>query len=383
LTWAEIDLTALAHNYHELKRVTAPDAGMMAVVKADGYGHGAVQVARVALACGARFLAVARFDEAMRLRQAGLDAPILLFGYSLPAYAAAMAENDIRASISSPAAARQLSDEAVSIGKVLKVHIKIDTGMGRLGLLSGGLTADSTEPATGAAETARAVWRIASLPNLEVEGIFTHFANADARDKTHARRQFARFMVLLDRLQKDGFAVRFRHSANSAAIIEMPETHLDLVRPGISQYGLWPSDQVDKGRIDLKPVMTLKSRVIQVKSVGSGFAVSYGSTYRTPRPTRIATVPVGYADGYHRILSSKGYMLVNGCRAPIIGRVCMDLTMIDVGAVPRVEPEDEVVLLGRQGNEAITAEEIAGLAGTINYEVVSALTPRVARVYRQ
>ncbi len=380
LTRAEIDLKALVHNYRELRRVTAPAADIMAVVKADGYGHGALRVARVALNCGAKFLAVARLNEAVRLRQAGIDAPILLFGYSFPADGAYMAENNIRASINSPASARMLSAEAVRTGKVLKAHIKIDTGMGRLGLLADGLTVG---PGAGGqvAGTVKEVLTIASLPSVEVEGIFTHFANADAKDKTHARGQFKRFAVLLEDLDKEGFRAQFRHAANSAAIIEMPETHLDLVRPGVSQYGLWPSDEVDKTLIYLRPVMAIKSTVIQVKSVGPNFAVSYGSTHHTSRPTRIATVPIGYADGFDRILSSKGHMLVKGVRAPIIGQVCMDLTMIDVGHIPDVALEDEVVIMGRQGDEEITADEIAGHAGTINYEIVSSLTSRVPKIY--
>ncbi|MEA3232042.1 MAG: alanine racemase [Thermodesulfobacteriota bacterium] len=380
LTRAEIDLTALAHNYRELRRITAPAADIMAVVKADGYGHGALRVARVALDCGARFLAVARLDEAVRLRQAGIDAPILLFGYSFLTDVACMAENNIRASINSSESARMLSAEAVRTGKILKVHIKIDTGMGRLGLLADRLTVD---PDAGGQVTGavKEVLTILSLPSIEVEGIFTHFANADAKDKAHARDQFNRFTVLLEDLDKEGFRVQFRHAANSAATIEMPETHLDLVRPGVSQYGLWPSDEVDKTLIDLRPVMTIKSTVIQVKSVGSNFAVSYGSTHHTSRPTRIATVPIGYADGFDRILSSKGHMLVKGARAPIIGQVCMDLTMIDVGHIPDVALEDEVVIMGRQGDEEITADEIAGHVGTINYEIVSSLTSRVPKIY--
>ena len=380
LTRAEINLKALAHNYRKLRQVTAPGAGIMAVVKADGYGHGAPQVARVALDNGARFLAVARFNEAVQLRQAGIDAPILLFGYTLPSYVHYLTENRIRAAVNSLASARMLSAEAARIGKILKIHIKIDTGMGRLGLLVKELIDDATADGT-VVNTVKDVLNITALPHLEVEGIFTHFANADAKDKSHARRQFSRFASLLKALEKEGFQVKFRHAANSAATIEMPETHLDLVRPGVSQYGLWPSDEVDQNRIDLKPVMAIKSTVIQVKSVGPGFAVSYGSTHRTPRPTKIATIPIGYADGFDRILSSKGYMLVKGTRAPIIGRVCMDLTMIDVGHIPGVALEDEVVVLGRQNGEEITADEIAGLVGTINYEIVSSLTNRVPKVY--
>ncbi len=380
LTRAEIDLKALAHNYRELRRVTAPAADIMAVVKADGYGHGALRVAQIALDCGARFIAVARLDEAVQLRQAGIDAPILLFGYSFPADVGCMAENNIRASINSSESARMLSAEAVRTGKILKVHIKIDTGMGRLGLLADRLTVDPDAggQVTG---TVKEVLTISSLPSIEVEGIFTHFANADAKDKAHARDQFNRFTVLLEDLDKEGFRVQFRHAANSAATIEMPETHLDLVRPGVSQYGLWPSDEVDKNLVDLKPVMAIKSTVIQVKSVGPNFAVSYGSTHHTSRPTRIATVPIGYADGFDRNLSSKGHMLVKGVRTLIIGRVCMDLTVIDVGHIPDVALEDEVVIMGRQGDEEITADEIAGHAGTINYEIVSSLTSRVPRIY--
>jgi len=382
LTRAEIDLNALAHNYRELRRLAAPNADIMAVVKADGYGHGAPQVASVALACGAKFLAVARFDEAVRLREAGIDAPILLFGYTFPAYVDYMAKHNIRASVNSLDAAAKLSAEAERVGKTLKIHIKVDTGMGRLGLLCDELTADATDAGHDNA-THRDIMTIASLPHVAVEGIFTHFANADAADKTHARRQFSRFSTLLEALDSKGFQVEYRHAANSAATIELPETHLDLVRPGVSQYGLWPSADVDKNLIDLKPVMAIKSTVIQVKSVGPGFAVSYGSTYLTPHPTRIATVPIGYADGFDRLLSSKGHMLVRGTRAPIIGRVCMDLTMIDVGHIPGVSLEDEVVILGRQDNEEITADEIADQVGTINYEIVSSLTARVARVYKE
>jgi len=380
LTWAEIDLSALAHNYHELRRVTDLSAAIMAVVKADGYGHGAPQVARVALENGAKFLAVARMNEAVRLREAGISAPILLFGHSLPAYVDILASQDIRASLNSLDGARSISDEAVRQKKTIKAHIKIDTGMGRLGFLSDDIAVrtDSGELFKSAINNISA---ITALPGLEVEGIFTHFANADSRDKGHARIQLSRFTKLLEKLKKHSFRVKYRHAANSAATIEFPDSHLDMVRIGIAQYGLWPSDEVDKDRIDLRPVMSIKSRVIQVKEVGADFAVSYGSTHITSCPTRIATIPIGYADGYDRILSSKGYMLVRGVRAPIIGRVCMDLTMIDVGHVPGVRLEDEVVILGSQENETISADEIAKQVGSINYEIVSSLTSRVPKTY--
>ena len=380
LTWAEIDLDALAHNYRELRRVTAPSAVMMAVVKADGYGHGAPQVARVALENGADLLAVARMDEAIRLREAGLSAPILLFGHSLPAYVDILASQDIRAALNSLDGARSISAEAVRRKKTIKVHIKVDTGMGRLGLLTDEI-AVQTLSGEQFNHAINDILTITALPGIEVEGIFTHFANADSRDKDHARIQLSRFTKLLESLKKHSFRVKYRHAANSAAIIDIPESHLDLVRPGIAQYGLWPSDEVDRQRIDLKPVMSIKSRIIHVKAVDADFAVSYGSTHVTPHPTRIATIPIGYADGYDRILSSRGHMLVQGVRAPIIGRVCMDLTMIDVGHVPDVNLEDEVVILGSQGEVTISADEIAKRVGTINYEIVSSLTSRVPKVY--
>ena len=380
LTWAEIDIGTLAHNYRELRRVTASSAAMMAVVKADGYGHGAPQVARVALENGADLLAVARMGEAVRLREAGISAPILLFGHSLPAYVDILASQDIRASLNSLDGARSISAEAVRRKKTIKAHIKIDTGMGRLGLMVDDI-AVQTVSGKQFNRAIKDILTITTLPGIEVEGIFTHFANADSRDKDHAMIQLSRFKKLLDSLKKHSFRVKYRHAANSAAIIEMPASHLDLVRPGIAQYGLWPSDEVDKRRIDLRPVMSIKSRVIHVKEVGVDFAVSYGSTHVTSRPTRIATIPIGYADGYDRILSSKGHMLVRGMRAPIIGRVCMDLTMIDVGHVPDVRLEDEVVILGSQGDETISADEIAKRVGTINYEIVSSLTSRVPCVY--
>ncbi len=380
LTWAEIDLAALAHNYREIRRLTLPSAEIMAVVKADGYGHGAVQVSRTAVANGARFLAVARLDEAIHLREAGIDSPILLFGHSLPEYVDTLAALKIWASINSLDNARVLSSEAVRCDKTVCAHIKVDTGMGRLGIMADeiALSAAGHEQQARALDTIQA---IAALPNLRLEGIFTHFANADTFDKTHARGQLAIFNNLLDTLKKHGFGVRYRHAANSAATIEMPDSHLDLVRPGISQYGLWPSPDTDRGLADFKPVMAIKSRIIQLKDVGQGFKVSYGSTHTTSHPTRIATIPVGYADGYDRILSSQGHMLIRGKRAPIIGRVCMDLTMLDVGHIPDAKADDEVVILGTQGSESISADEIAEHTGSINYEIVSSLTSRVPKVY--
>lgn len=380
LTYAEIDLDALAHNYRELRRIISDSAKMMAVVKADAYGHGAVHVSRVALANGADFLAVARVQEAAHLRDNGIAAPILLLGYSCPEYVPYLAANNIIASVGDMDSARALSREASRAGVTLKAHIKIDTGMGRVGIVADALCCRDIN-IDGVSKAAQDIVKLAALPCLRIEGIYTHFANADSRNISHARHQFAIFQELLAELDTMGFRVPYCHAANSAAIMTMPESHLTLVRPGIAQYGLWPSDEVDKRLLDLRPVMSLKSRIVQIKEVPAGFDVSYGSTHTTARTTRIASVPVGYADGYDRILSSRGVMLVRGQRAPIIGRVCMDFTMIDVSHIPDASVNDEVVLFGRQGNETLPADELAAHGSTINYEIVSTITARVARRY--
>ena len=381
LTWAEIDLEAYAHNIRELRRITRSQARLMAVVKANGYGHGAVEVARAALSNGAEYLGVARLNEAVPLRQAGIEVPILIFGYSSPDLAPLLINYELTQTVYSPSTAKSLSEHAVRQGKKLKVHLKVDSGMGRLGLL---LASTNNNPAKQAIlNTVRTIESIVRLPGLTVEGIFTHFATADSADKSYANLQLNRFNELLDLLKQAGLEPPLRHAANSAALIDMPESHLDMVRPGIATYGLQPSEDVNKEIIDLKPVMSLKSRIIHIKKVAPGFNISYGSTYRTKDHTTIATVPVGYADGYNRLLSSRGQMLVHGRRAPIVGRVCMDLTMLDVGGIADVAVEDEVVVFGRQGDECLTADEIASGLQTINYEIVSTITGRVPRVYRK
>jgi alanine racemase len=373
LLWAEVDLAAIEHNLRELRRITRPSASLMAVVKANAYGHGSVAVARAALQSGADFLGVARIDEALALRAAGLAAPILVLGYTPPERAAELLANDLTQTVFSPEAARLLSATAVQKGRTLRVHLKVDTGMGRIGLPAG--------PQALLQNAVAAALEIAPLPGLEIEGVFTHFASADSTDKSFTHQQIDRFMDLLDLLRQNGLEIPIRHAANSAAIIDLPETHLDMVRAGIALYGLYPSDEVAKDRIRLIPAMTLKARVVQVKSVPAGFSVSYGMTFRTERPTIIATIPVGYADGYSRALSSRGRMLIREKAAPIAGRVCMDMTMVDAGEIPEVAVGDEVVIFGRQGAARLGAEEVADILGTISYEVVSALTARVPRVY--
>ena len=380
LTWAEIDLTAYAHNITELKRITAKGARLMAVVKANGYGHGAIEVAGEALKNGAEYLGVARINEAVQLRTAGLSAPILVFGYTPPNLADTLIRYDLTQTVYALSTASVLSQYARRKGAKIGVHIKADSGMGRLGLplISGNGAGTDSHPLKNSVQEVEAISR---LGGLTVEGIFTHFATADSRDKSYAKIQIDVFTDFLNRLDRQGLVPPIKHAANSGALIDLPESHLDMVRPGIATYGLYPSDEVDKSRVDLKPAMTLKSKIIQLKKVPAGFNVSYGITYQTKNPTTIATVPVGYADGFNRLLSNQGHMLVNGQRVPIVGRVCMDLTMLDVGKVPDVAIEDEVVVFGQHHTESVTADEMASQLNTINYEIVSTITARVPRIY--
>lgn len=379
LVTAEIDLKAIAHNIKELRRITNEKAKLMAVVKANAYGHGAIEIANCALQNGAEILGVARIEEGIQIRNAGIQTPILIFGYTLPEQAASLMEYDLIHSVHTSLAAQDLSKAVASLGKKLKIHLKVDTGMGRLGLLPQDYK--SKNPDAISADTIEETLAIAGLEGLELEGIYTHFATADSADKSYAEDQLNLFMNYLKRLRKAGLEPSVRHAANSAALIDMPQSHLDMVRPGIAIYGLNPSDEIINRQVTLKPAMALKSKIIQLKEVPAGFTVSYGITYKTQKPTTIATVPVGYADGLNRLLSSRGQMLVHGRRAPIIGRVCMDLTMLDVGHIDRIQMGDEVVIFGRQRNAFLTVDEMASLLNTINYEIVTGITARVPRVY--
>ena len=380
LVWAEVDLEAIAHNVRELRRITDPGADLMAVVKANAYGHGVIEVTRKALENGAASMGVARIEEGIELRRAGFNESVLIFGYTPPPLAHKLIAFDLTQTVWSYKTAQALSDVAVSSNKQIKVHLKVDTGMGRLGLLPDCRRPPATKQNL-IINAIREVESISSLAGLELEGVYTHFATADSSDKAYAGKQFKIFVDFLNELRRAGMNPPFCHAANSAAIIDMPETHLDMVRAGIAIYGLYPSDEVNKRCIALKPAMTLKSKVVHLKKVPPGFKVSYGSTYQTPKPTTIASIPVGYADGLNRLLSSRGHMLVRGRRAPIVGRVCMDQTMLDVGHIPDVDLEDEVVIFGRQEDEFITVDEIAATLNTINYEIVSSLTARVPIIY--
>ncbi len=380
LVWAEVDLEAIAHNVRELRRITNPAAHLMAVVKANAYGHGVIEVTRKALENGADFLGVARIEEGIELRKAGVKESVLIFGYTPPELAHKLIKFDLTQTVWSYTTAQALSDVGVSSNQKIKVHLKVDTGMGRLGLLPDCHRPPVTEQNL-MGNAVREAKSISLLAGLELEGVYTHFATADSSDKTYAGKQFEIFVDFLNELSRAGINPPLCHAANSAAIIDMPETHLDMVRAGIAIYGLYPSDEVNKRRIVLKPAMTLKSKIVHLKKVPPGFKVSYGSTYKTQKPTTIASIPVGYADGFSRLLSSRGNMLVRGHRAPIVGRVCMDQTMLDVGHIPDVNLEDEVVIFGRQKDESITVDEIAASLNTINYEIVSALTARVPIIY--
>ena len=368
-TWAEIDLDALSHNIREIRRVTDARAGIMAVVKANGYGHGAVEVSRVVLENGAARLAVARSAEGVELRMAGIGAPVLVMGYTPVKMIREIAEYKLEQVVYGSDYALELNDQAGRMGVKIPVHIKIDTGMGRLGVVA--VCGSAVEE----------VKKIAALPHLQTEGIFTHFASADSADKTYTKTQMESFLNLLESLRREGLEFPLKHCANSAAIIDLPECGLNLVRAGISLYGLYPSEEVHKGRLDLHPVMSMKTRVAQVKEVPPGFSVSYGCTYITPQKTAIATLPVGYADGYSRLLSSNGEVLVKCRRAPIVGRICMDQCMIDVGHIAGVTSGDEVVLFGRQVSSVLPVEEVARWIGTINYEVVCMVSSRVPRIF--
>jgi alanine racemase len=364
-TWVEIDLDAIAGNVRFIKERVGADVAVMGVLKADAYGHGAVKVARTALNNGAAMVGVACLGEAITLRQAGIEAPILVLGYTPPWQAREMILHKVTATVFSMDVAEALDRAAGQLRAKAAVHIKVDTGMGRLGLLPD--------------QILEFIQDVAELPNLQLQGIFTHFAAADEADKAYTHSQLERFQEVLDKLDRAGFDFSHVHAANSAAILDLPETHFDMVRLGIAMYGLHPSPNVQWPEA-LRPALTFKTIVAQVKSLPAGSFVSYGCTYCTPRLSRIAVIPVGYADGFRRAPSHWGHVLVRGQRAPIVGRVCMDQTMIDVTDIPGVREGDEVVLIGQQGGEEILVEDVAERLGTINYEVISEILARVPRV---
>lgn len=366
-TWAEIDLDAVYHNVAAAKALTKAGTKLMAVIKADGYGHGAVQLAEV-LEPLADAYGVAILEEGIELRQAGVKKPILILGYTPQPLQEAMICYDITATVFSRETAVQISDAALRLGKKAKVHIKLDTGMSRIGFLPDD-------------DSLRIIQEIAALPGLQIEGCFTHFARMDETDKSRAKEQFQKYMDFTAKIEAAGITLPVKHVSNSAAIIEMPETNLDMVRDGICVYGLYPSEEVAKSRLPLIPAMQWKARVSYVKTLPAGVEIGYGGTYTTKSETRVATIPLGYADGYPRSLSNRGCVLIHGQRAPIIGRVCMDQFMVDVTDIPDVQTGDLLTLFGRDGEECLPVEEVAALAGSFNYEFVCDVGKRVPRVY--
>ncbi len=363
VTWAEIDLAALAANVRALRGVLGTGVELIAVVKADAYGHGAVPVARTALRAGATRLAVHRLEEGIALRRAGIHVPILVLGYVPLDAVGTLIRYRLTPTVNTAAFARALDAQATS---PYPVHVKVDTGLSRYGL-----PPEDVLPF---------IAMLRRRPHIYVEGIYTHFATADEADPTPMYRQFRHFRDVLDTLNARGIVIPLRHACNSAATLRFPQAHLDAVRPGIALYGLRPSPDWPSP-IPLRPVLTLKSVVTRVRTLPSGTGIGYGRTFITERPTRVALVPIGYGDGYPRILSNRGAVLIRGRRARILGRVSMDQIVVDVSHIPEVRVEDEVVVIGRQGEEHITAEEVAHWAQTINYEITTGLTARVPRLY--
>lgn len=374
--WAEIDLDAIEHNLSVVKKLVG-SSEIMAVVKANGYGHGAVAVARRAVQCGATKIGVARVSEALILREAGITEPILIFGYTPPALADVLIKNNLTQTVASLFYGQELNQYAD--GK-LSVHIKIDTGMGRLGFNTCEPEAHNEEGKAREADFIDQVNQLCNCKNLRQEGIFTHFAASDRLDRSSASKQLALFKKHVALLENANITFQIKHAANSGGVCTLPEAHLDMVRPGIMLYGLYPSEELRNDALNLKPAMQIKAKIAQIKDVHKGFSVSYGHTHITTEATRLATIPIGYGDGYNRHLSSLGTMLVKGQRAPVVGRVCMDQTIIDVGHIEGVTTADEVTILGQQEDEAIFADEIAQQLETINYEVVTALMSRVPRI---
>ena len=366
--YADINLSAVLHNLEEMHKKISDETKIVAVIKTDAYGHGALPIAEaiehVPYLWG---YAVATVDEAMALIQDGRKKPILILGMTFREQFEVMVDEDIRPCVCEYRFAKKLSDIAVAKNKICHIHIKIDTGMSRIGFQVND-------------ETVEVIKEIAKLPNLEIEGIFTHFANADVKDKSSTFAQMDLFTTLCKRLEENGIHIPIKHCSNSAGIVDIPEANMNMVRAGIILYGMWPSEEVCKDSIDLHPVMSLKSHVSYVKDLEAGRAISYGGTYVTKEKQRIATIPVGYGDGYARSLSNKGYVLIRGQKAPICGRVCMDQFMVDVSHIPDVTAGDSVTLLGTDGELTITMEELGDLSGRFNYEFACLITPRVPRV---
>ena len=363
-----IHLDAIDHNIEQIEQNVSRESKVIAVLKTDGYGQGAVPImTRLERRERVWGYALATPEEAYALYEAGAKKPMIVLGASFAGNFKKMIEYGVRPAVFDYDTACAINEAAVAINKVCKIHIKLDTGMGRIGIRADESAAELIE-------------RISALENIEIEGMFTHFARADEADKEPAKRQFERFIAVRDKLIDMGISIPVVHCSNSAGIIDLKEYNMNAVRAGIILYGLYPSDEVEKDRIDLKPIMELKSTLTFVKDVLPGDEISYGGTFKADKKMRVGTVPVGYGDGYPRSLSNKGYVLVDGKRANILGRVCMDQFMVDVSDIPGAKRGSHVTLIGRDGNSEITVDELAGLSGRFNYEFVCCISKRVPRI---
>ena len=366
--YLKIDLDQICENIRNVIKKVGKDTKVMPVIKADAYGHGAIEVSKALSEIGTYGFAVATVGEALALRRAGITKPLLILDFVFPNQFETIIRNDIMLTIFQYSIAEKLDAAAAQMGTTAHIHLKIDTGMGRIGYIPDEKSIEEIK-------------RISELPNIEIDGIFTHFACADQADKTSMNSQLALFKDFVRRLEDLGINIPIKHVCNSAAIIDMHDDFLNMVRSGIITYGLYPSEEVNKENLDVKPAMELHSVVINVKTINKGDTVSYGSTYVAEKPTVIATIPVGYADGYPRQLSNKGSVLIHGKRAKIVGRVCMDQFMVDVTDIPDIMIGDNVTLVGKDGDDFITCEEIGEISGRFNYEFLCCITRRVPRVY--
>ena len=366
---AVVSLDAIAHNFAEMKKNIAKGTKIVAVIKADGYGHGAEAIARLIEDYDYIWgFAVATPEEALQLRTFGVKKPILILGIVFEEYFTEMIAKEIRLTVCTYEMAQKLSEEAQRQGRDVHIHIGLDTGMSRIGF------ADRQE-------SVEEIKKISQLPNLKIEGMFTHFARADETDRSPANDQLNRYLNFAKLLEDAGIQIPMKHCSNSAGIIRVPEANLNAVRAGITIYGIYPSNEVERDIVKLIPAMELKSHISYIKTVEPGAAFSYGGTFTAKKEMKVATIPVGYADGYPRSLSNKGWVLIHGKKAPILGRVCMDQFMVDVTDIPDVKIGDEVTLIGRDGDEVITMEEVGSLSGRFNYEFVCVLGKRIPRVF--
>lgn len=366
-TWMEVDLDKLAYNVKSIRK-KSNSKELIGVVKADAYGHGALDVVQTLLENGIDRLAVAVLSEGIQLRKNGIDKHIMILGLTPDTLNEELIKYDIEPAVSSYEYAFKLSNDAKRMNKTVKIHIALDTGMGRIGFLPN-------------EDGVNEVCKISKLPNIEIEGLFSHFCTADELNKEYSNMQFEKYNWFYDALMERQVKVNMKDIANSAAIMELPKTHFDASRPGIILYGYYPSTEVDKNELDIKPIMTWKANVMHVKKLGKGEYISYGRKFRTERESLIATLPVGYADGYTRMMSGKAKVIINGKFAPVVGNICMDQCMVDVTDAGDVKAGDEVILMGRSGNLKFDADDIAPILGTINYEILCMVSKRVPRVY--